>query len=57
MLMGQMMEAVLAIMGLMSGFYALALLLGQPGPVGTKDESVSPKQTHTIHSPAERLAA
>jgi hypothetical protein len=55
--MGNLMEAFLAIMGLVSGFYALALMLGQSGPSVTQHETVSPEQSHAIHPPTERLAA
>ena len=55
--MGNMVKAFLAVMGLLSGFYALALLLGQPGPGMTRLESESPKRSHAIHPPAEKLAA
>ena len=55
--MGNLMEAVLAIMGLVSGFYILTLLLGHPGPSGSQNEIVTPDRSHTIHPSPERLAA
>ncbi len=55
--MGNLMEAFLAIMGLVSGFYFLARLFGQPGPIATQQKTVSPEQSHTIHPPNDRLAA
>ena len=50
-------EAFLAVMGLFSGFYALAMLLGQPGPATMQHESVSPERSHAIQPPAQKLAA
>ena len=55
--MGNLMEACLAIMGLVSGFYLLATQLGQPGPVAKQHEMALPEQSHAIHTPVEKLAA
>ncbi len=55
--MGNLMEALLAIMGLVSGYYALALMLSQAGPIMEQHETVSPEQSHAIHAPNKRLAA
>ena len=56
-MMGNLMEAVLAIMGLVSGFYALALMLGHPGPTPSGRETVLPERSHAIHPHDEKLAA
>lgn len=57
MTMGNLTESFLAIMGLVSGYYVLALLLGQSGLIATQQETVSPEQSHTIRPPNEGLAA
>ena len=55
--MGNLMEAFLAIMGLASGFFALAILLNQPVPMAARHETISPERSHAIHPLKERMAA
>ena len=55
--MGSLLEAFLAGLGMVSGFYALAMLLGQPGPARMQQESEPANPSHAIHSLSEKIAA
>ena len=55
--MENLLEAVLAIMGLCSGFYILGMMLMESGPRNAAGEPLPQGQSHAIHTSLERLAA
>jgi len=55
--MGNLVEAFVAMLGLLAGFFALGVQLSQPGPWAYPNETGKPEQFHDIHQSSERLAA